>query len=348
MIEVACDAGAPRRRRRSRRRCGCARSPSRASAGSARRRRWTLEPQPGLTVVVGRNGSGKSSFAEGLELLMTGRLKRWEKRPKAWTETWQCLHHDGPTRLVGGAGARRRRDGRPDAGVGARARRTTTRAAAPPAAAAARRARLGPRPALVPPVPRLRRAGDDVRHALLALRGADAGARPRRHRRARGVARAGRGWPTTTSARRSAAHARRWSPGWTPTTSAPRSSPPRVGAGKPDLDAIAQLLADAPDYSGDTALLRRLAGPRAADRRGDPRGVQGAPRRRARARRRRQDRRRARDQPRRAAAPRARGPRPAKLTDDCPVCGTPDVLDDAWAPAGRRSRPPRSTSRRQR
>ena len=29
---------------------------------------------------------------------------------------------------------------------------------------------------------------------------------------------------------------------------------------KPDLDAIAQLLADAPDYSGDTALLRRLAG----------------------------------------------------------------------------------------
>ena len=58
-----------------------------------------LEPAPGLTVVVGRNGSGKSSFAEGLELLMTGALKRWEKRPKAWTQTWQCLHHDGPTRL---------------------------------------------------------------------------------------------------------------------------------------------------------------------------------------------------------------------------------------------------------
>ena len=58
-----------------------------------------LEPPPGLTVVVGRNGSGKSSFAEGLELLMTGALKRWEKRPKAWTETWQCLHHTGPTRL---------------------------------------------------------------------------------------------------------------------------------------------------------------------------------------------------------------------------------------------------------
>ena len=55
---------------------------------------------PGLTVVVGRNGSGKSSFAEGLELLMTGRLKRWEKRPKAWTETWQCLHHEASTRIA--------------------------------------------------------------------------------------------------------------------------------------------------------------------------------------------------------------------------------------------------------
>src|SRR6201991_217120 len=61
-----------------------------------------LEPSPGLTVVVGRNGSGKSSFAEGLELLMTGVLKRWEKRPKAWTETWQCLHHTEPTRIAAG------------------------------------------------------------------------------------------------------------------------------------------------------------------------------------------------------------------------------------------------------
>src|SRR3954452_15737617 len=59
-----------------------------------------LEPAPGLTVVVGRNGSGKSSFAEGLELLMTGVLKRWEKRPKAWTETWQCLHHTDPTKIT--------------------------------------------------------------------------------------------------------------------------------------------------------------------------------------------------------------------------------------------------------
>jgi energy-coupling factor transporter ATP-binding protein EcfA2 len=59
-----------------------------------------LAPKPGLTVVVGSNGSGKSSFAEALELLMTGAVKRWTKRPKAWTDSWQCLHHDGPTRVA--------------------------------------------------------------------------------------------------------------------------------------------------------------------------------------------------------------------------------------------------------
>src|SRR5262245_35467053 len=31
-----------------------------------------IRPGPGLTLVVGRNGSGKSSFAEGLEVLLTG------------------------------------------------------------------------------------------------------------------------------------------------------------------------------------------------------------------------------------------------------------------------------------
>src|SRR4051812_29235011 len=58
-----------------------------------------LEPGPGLTVVVGRNGSGKSSFAEGLELLLTGENSRWVHRTSVWKEGWQNLHHDGPTRL---------------------------------------------------------------------------------------------------------------------------------------------------------------------------------------------------------------------------------------------------------
>lgn len=52
-----------------------------------------LTPGPGLTLVVGRNGSGKSSFAEGLETLLTGRNSRWDGRKKAWVDAWQNLHH---------------------------------------------------------------------------------------------------------------------------------------------------------------------------------------------------------------------------------------------------------------
>jgi energy-coupling factor transporter ATP-binding protein EcfA2 len=59
-----------------------------------------LLPRPGLTLVVGRNGSGKSSFAEGLELLMTGTTKRWDTSTRAWSSAWQCLHHGESTRLA--------------------------------------------------------------------------------------------------------------------------------------------------------------------------------------------------------------------------------------------------------
>lgn len=54
----------------------------------------SIPPGPGLVLIVGRNGSGKSSFAEGLELLLTGRNFRWEKpRAKVWQEGWRNLHH---------------------------------------------------------------------------------------------------------------------------------------------------------------------------------------------------------------------------------------------------------------
>jgi recombinational DNA repair ATPase RecF len=53
----------------------------------------TLEPGPGLTLVIGRNGSGKSSFAEGLEVLLTGDNQRWARRSAVWREGWRNLHH---------------------------------------------------------------------------------------------------------------------------------------------------------------------------------------------------------------------------------------------------------------
>jgi predicted ATPase len=61
--------------------------------------RLQLAPGPGLTLVVGRNGSGKSSFAEALELLLTGSNLRWEDRTKVWRDGWRNLHGEGPAVL---------------------------------------------------------------------------------------------------------------------------------------------------------------------------------------------------------------------------------------------------------
>ncbi|HEX7094707.1 MAG TPA: AAA family ATPase, partial [Acidimicrobiales bacterium] len=56
----------------------------------------TFTPGPGLHVVVGRNGSGKSSFAEAFELLLTGSSRRLEARAAAWREGWRNVHHPSP------------------------------------------------------------------------------------------------------------------------------------------------------------------------------------------------------------------------------------------------------------
>ncbi len=52
-----------------------------------------LAAGPGLTLVVGRNGSGKSSFAEALEVLLTGESLRWKDRAAVWRDGWRNLHH---------------------------------------------------------------------------------------------------------------------------------------------------------------------------------------------------------------------------------------------------------------
>lgn len=59
-----------------------------------------LEPGPGLTLVVGRNGSGKSSFADGLEVLLTGDLKRWQELSAVWQGGWRNLHATDPVRIL--------------------------------------------------------------------------------------------------------------------------------------------------------------------------------------------------------------------------------------------------------
>ena len=61
--------------------------------GIGRQARLDLYPAPGLMVVSGRNGSGKSSFAEALELALTGNSYRWyQKKGVMWSESWRNLH----------------------------------------------------------------------------------------------------------------------------------------------------------------------------------------------------------------------------------------------------------------
>lgn len=74
--------------------------------------RLDLQPGPGLTVVTGRNGSGKSSFAEAAELALTGENSRWRDRQNnktLWVQGWRNLHASGATEIevefVGQAGA---------------------------------------------------------------------------------------------------------------------------------------------------------------------------------------------------------------------------------------------------
>ncbi|GAA1481174.1 ATP-binding protein [Gordonia sinesedis] len=59
-----------------------------------------LTPYPGLTVVSGRNGSGKSSFAEALEYALTGESYRWKRKgTKLWRDSWRNLHSPDPCQV---------------------------------------------------------------------------------------------------------------------------------------------------------------------------------------------------------------------------------------------------------
>lgn len=67
---------------------------ARGFRGIAQGDRLKLPPGVGLTLVLGRNGSGKSSYAEALEVALRGQSSRWEKRTsKEWTQGWANLHY---------------------------------------------------------------------------------------------------------------------------------------------------------------------------------------------------------------------------------------------------------------
>ena len=60
-----------------------------------------LQARPGVTLIVGRNGSGKSSFAEAAEVALTGTSARWTtKKSKEWEKGWRNLHEAQSPRIV--------------------------------------------------------------------------------------------------------------------------------------------------------------------------------------------------------------------------------------------------------
>lgn len=59
-----------------------------------------FSPQPGLTIIAGRNGSGKSSLAEAFEVALTGSTYRWKNKSAQWKEHWRNLHHSTGSRIL--------------------------------------------------------------------------------------------------------------------------------------------------------------------------------------------------------------------------------------------------------
>lgn len=59
-----------------------------------------LRATPGLTIIAGRNGCGKSSIAEALEMALTGSTYRWKNKAAQWREQWRNLHQPDNAGIV--------------------------------------------------------------------------------------------------------------------------------------------------------------------------------------------------------------------------------------------------------
>ncbi|MGW5440235.1 AAA family ATPase [Nocardia asteroides] len=68
--------------------------------GIGRQAQLQIQPSLGLTLVVGRNGCGKSSFAEAAELAITGDNQRWANKSRIWRDGWRNLHDGSTPRIV--------------------------------------------------------------------------------------------------------------------------------------------------------------------------------------------------------------------------------------------------------
>lgn len=69
--------------------------------GIGTRTTLAVNPYRGITVISGRNGSGKSSFAEAIEYALTGSSYRWANKNGAhWQASWRNLHAGEPASIT--------------------------------------------------------------------------------------------------------------------------------------------------------------------------------------------------------------------------------------------------------
>lgn len=67
--------------------------------GAGPEARLDLHPAPGVVVVAGRNGSGKSTFSEAVEVALTRTSYRWRAKNAPWQAGWRNLHVPDPSRI---------------------------------------------------------------------------------------------------------------------------------------------------------------------------------------------------------------------------------------------------------